>query len=831
MAYIFEVNTPSHRRPHVNWMKQSLYYIFRSVPNVSIGIICDIPSIIDTFGEISIMCLIDIPYIQGKSNYFSWIENNNQKYLYSLCLGFRIIQDNNIIEVNDNSYVSIENSIYNYDESVRKDSDKISREIHNIVNGYFECELFDWIYSNKISSPSIHDYAIVGPINNLEEVIVRAANRKINSDRRYDKACKCFYLDKFKTDKNGNKLALFIYHILNGINERTKIGVLTKKKINQICDKRNTKTVEKISSAQGHQLCIITGKAGCGKTMAILKAMYYILKENHRVRLLTYNHLLVKDLSQTIRNIPGINSNNASIWTLHKFMYERSKDLHIVEFLSNSRKEELVDILMQRIKIAEQIISEFLLTHNAFPSCTETLIDIDGKEYKIYPNEIIIRDCGNNILETDRIEILEYIAYVISHSTLSPDERSQNYLKDKITKLTEIKPGEYFLGDYNKVLETMYSMLDNTHKFYEENDVRHRRLFLANIRMSSFLSGEEGPVVEEEEFNKLIKTAAASAKWTNTIFVDEAQDCNIYEKLILMKLRGADHLVVATGGKDQLIRTSKELNWSTINNLSVPTLSLTLPRKSHRQKGNIVSFVNQFAGYYKLNTSIESTSPMDDRGRVILDYRISKEGSMPIDVIGEMKNQGLANGCSAYESILMLLPEIGYTKKTTTTVTQVSDADYISTNITSHDRQLNISEISGINIWSGVDSQKGQLGIANHNQTRFIYYDSCRGLEAWSVLCIDLDSFYYTKKNSNEAKIYASQNLDIFNTVEELQNKYAFIWCYMAFTRAIDTLYIRVRNPMNDFSKSLMEIAEKCGDHVEIWGKKESTFVDDVLPF
>lgn len=831
MAHIFELNTPTHRRAHVDWMKQSFEYIFRNLSDVSIGIICDVPSITDSFGDISILCLIDIPFIEGKRNYYCWQKDGKKRYLYSLCIGFRIIVDDNIVEVNDDSYKSNDGAFCFYEEQVHIDSDRISRAIHGIIEGYFECELFDWIYSRNIATPSIHNYAIANSISNLEEVIIRAANRKIDLEKGDYTACKCFNLEKFHTDQQENKLALFTNKILEGINERSKIGVLTKKKLDQICDTRYTKTAEKIYESQGQKLCVISGKAGCGKTMAILKAMYYILRAKHRVRLLTYNHLLVNDLTQLIRNIPGVNSKNASIWTLHKFMYERSKDLHVIEYLTNSRKEELVNILIERIGIAEKMISNYLLNHRALPSLQE-VEKSDGTKYMIHPNELILRDCGIEVLETDKTEILEYLNFVVANSLKTSDERSQEYLQSKISKLAEIKPGEYFVEDYNKVLETMYSMLDDTHKFYEENDIRHRRLFLSNIRMKSFLNGEEGPIVEEEEFEELIKHAKGSAKWSNTIFVDEAQDCNNYEKLILMKIRGGDHLVVATGGKDQLIRSSKELNWSiSDNNIPLSTLSLTLPRRSHRQKGNLISFINEFANYYQLGTTIESDAPLDDRGRVIIDLRKSDEGSMPMDMVNEFRIQGVGSGCTPYESMMMLLPEVGYTKKTISTNTHISDEDVISSSVSSSERHLNIPEIPGINVWSGVDSQKSKLEIANQNQTRFIYYDSCRGLEAWTVLCLDLDSFYYTKRNSNEANTYASQNLDFFTTAEELQNRYALIWCYMAFTRAMDTLYIRIKTPQNEFSKKLIEIAEKCEDRVEILRSPEPPTLLDELPF
>ena len=48
------------------------------------------------------------------------------------------------------------------------------------------------------------------------------------------------------------------------------------------------------------------------------------------------------------------------------------------------------------------------------------------------------------------------------------------------------------------------------------------------------------------------------------------------------------------------------------------------------------------------------------------------------------------------------------------------------------------------------------------------------------------------------------------------QTHYAAIWCYMAFSRPMDTLYLSIDNIDDEFSTILLRIADKCGDAVEI---------------
>jgi hypothetical protein len=43
---------------------------------------------------------------------------------------------------------------------------------------------------------------------------------------------------------------------------------------------------------------------------------------------------------------------------------------------------------------------------------------------------------------------------------------------------------------------------------------------------------------------------------------------------------------------------------------------------------------------------------------------------------------------------------------------------------------------------------------------------------------------------------------------KERREKYAALWCLMAFTRPIETLYIHIEDVKSEFSKKLLEIAK-----------------------
>ena len=79
-----------------------------------------------------------------------------------------------------------------------------------------------------------------------------------------------------------------------------------------------------------------------------------------------------------------------------------------------------------------------------------------------------------------------------------------------------------------------------------------------------------------------------------------------------------------------------------------------------------------------------------------------------------------------------------------------------------------------------------------------------------------IDSFFDFKRRSKDAEKYAAANSNLLSTPEQLKNKYGLLWCYMAFTRAIDTLYLKIDDVNSDFSRELLGVAEQCGDIVEI---------------
>lgn len=799
---ITDVNTPNQLKDYIEKLKKEFANLFNKVNNNGeLYIICDFPAVTDYFGKVSLFILINIPFEKG--SYYRFKYNDKWCYLNSLAICINFVPDNSICKIDDINYYN-ENGEYQYTDELEKQSSKYSQWGYSILESYFKCFFFDWVKSSSTDEKIQNDYVILNKPIDWRNIIISAYKRDLQLKNEDNNKLSCFYLSEnsFSLDKLASEL-------IEKANEQTAVGILTKKKIDNIT--KSVKNTEKIQSSQGEKLCLVTGKAGSGKTLALMRALYGIVSQNEHVRFLTYNNLLAIDIKQYIRNIGGINSKNAAIETLHKFFYKLSKRMHVSSLLENDRIQEILDVLNERIKIAEDILYAYKESYGELPYFgTGESKDID-KENKFI--EKVIK--SNNIESSDKYEVENYIRYILGHSDINLEENKKNYIEFTKSELQKELGHNVFINDYNKVLETMYLMLDNTKEFVEKFNIKNRRIFLSMIKESE----NKGDIKDDEDMmenlDNFIKKSSRASKWSRSIIIDEGQDCNIYEKLIIMKLRGSENLIVASGGKDQLIRKSQEIDWRVAAGTPIPYEEIKLGRKCYRLKGNIVRFVNEFNSYYSLTDPINVIEELNNKGNVIIDFRKTVPNYVPINMIENLMSQSKVMGCSPYEGLMLLVPSSGFTDKLMDKKIVIDDDNVKQIDVSSQ-RKLLISNIPNVNIWNGTIETKSKLNLPRQDQVRCIHYESCRGLESWSVVCLNLDVFFKTKYMSNDAEQYSVEQANLFMDKEVLKRNYALLWCNMVFTRAIDTLYIKISDTNCEFSKNLIDIARNCGDSVQI---------------
>ena len=779
---IFDVNTKKERRQAVENLKRGFLDLFNRVQEAEICIVCDFPAIGSSYGKTDYLIFINIPYYRG--NYYRYRnKDGNWIYLNSLVIGIKKIEDDSIEMINNDSFVSNQ-AEFNYKEALDEERNDFVHFAKDTIESQFnDCAFFYIVKSEKCKSCNRNDYILSDKIN-LKQIIEAASERSRlpNSGSVND----------FKLSES-ESLSTMVNKLIEKANEINDYGILTKKKIDKITD-LSIKTTQDIIEQQGHQLTIVSGKPGSGKTLTLLRVFYKIVKNKHHARLLTYNKLLVHDLNQCIRNFPDVKSTNSSIKTLHQFFFQIGKRLGVTAIMGEDRIDELMSVCTSRVNIAIEHLNNYYDNNGKWPT--------DKSDLEHYQIE-----------KADRQEVSRFYNYFFKLKGSNEDLETikSSFFNERRNQLINYAGSQAFIEDYPKALEMIYYALTKTEDFYNEYNIKDRRELLSKMTK---LENKEGEVTYEEYLKDAVNRSTGLAKWSNTILIDEAQDCLRMEKAILVTLRGAEHLIVASGGKDQLIRNREETNWSVINGRQIPYFHPREGRTTYRQKRNIVEFINTFVRYYGLASEMNSMAESNGLGRVIIDCR-SICGTLPKDIVTELSLAGEAYGCSSYENIMVMLPERGYVSGTSISTLNVDENDNFEISISNVNRELQIDPC-GLNVWKGFSDDKSKIKVPGHNQTRFIFYDSCRGMEAWNVLCMGIDSFFDFKRSSKDAEKYAASNSNLLSTPEQLKNKYGLLWCYMAFTRAIDTLYLKIQDINSDFSRELLRVAEQCGDIVEI---------------
>ncbi len=798
---IYEINVSNEYRQIVDYIKKSLQDIF-SRSHASEGdiyVVNHFPAATDGFGETEILIFINIP--DKKGNYYWHVEDNMRYYLNNLVIGVKLLYDNGITDADNTTLYSSEGYL-DYIDELEKEGYYLQKFSSACAQSLKNCPYFYWIVTSGCKKAFTNDYILFNTPLDIPKILYSACHRA----RKIKQGISSFG----KVDN----LSVLVENYIDVANTISETGVLNIKRIERITEK-GLKTPLRAIENQGKAITILQGKAGSGKTLMLTRIFNNIVASGRHCRFLTYNHLLVFDLKHCLCRMPAFRNTNAYIHTLHYFFYHLSKKMGIHSLFTENRLKELMDVCIQRLDIADEYVLSFKEETGKWPS-----------------NEAFWEKYKDDIEPSDRVEITKYLTYldINIYSVESLSLLREDYIQERQRLLSSELGNELFLADYNKVLENMYLMLDNPHEFYEKYDIKNRRELL-DIMSKTDKKRDEDFISEYkfEEFNKdVLNTVMHTKWWSRSVLIDEAQDCNNYEKLILMKVYGAENIIITSGGKDQLIRTSLVTDWTHALEKPIPADIITLPGRSYRQKANIVRFINAFGDHFNVAGPIKWADESHGFGRVIIDTRNSVRGFSD-DTFNLIREEGKVQGCSDYENCMILLPTTGYSSKTKEKRVVIDELDNVDIIDKSTNRRLEISN-QDLKIWNGIVERKSKLSIPAACQTRFIYYESCRGLEAWNVLCVDLDTFFYNMRSSTDAELYARTNQNLFMNDEDLKSEFALHWIYMALTRPIDTLYIKLAVPSNEFSKEIIEIAKNCDAEI-LYDAPVDKSIDDDLPF
>ena len=607
-----------------------------------------------------------------------------------------------------------------------------------------------------------------------------------------------------------------IKKIVDRISKDSKYGYLTKRKIESIIKQRaNLSNVEK---EIGNKLIIVEGKAGNGKTNRLLTIAYKHYIKGQYILFLSYNKLLVYDISKTFNSIlnsegeskKGIFATN----TFHSFFFDLCRKTGVISLEKQKRYTELVNILEKSMSKVSDILNSLRLTD-------------------FYFNEENLKTYFQNLDDLDTVIKSYAIDYINSD-----DENIEIFIKKKKEYLADLylsnkqDDGDLFFNDYEKFLRILYKVLNNTSEFYNEYDVRNKKELLE----TSLNLNKESNEISLEAFSKHIedKKNRLPMKY-DLLFVDEAQDCYEYEKEILIKLFEEGKIIVANGGEEQLIRYSELCDWKKIKaevgykktnyKLHEPIISTSI---SYRSKEEVIRLCNFFASKinieFKLHSLDEETILGEylDRGEIIFDFRINPD---ILSIYNQLKEKASINGYKSYESILTLITpedekEENSKEASLKNKTRIYENNYVNTTSIKERNgsweYLKLLEDKGYQFYDGTKSK--QIPFA-FDDTRIIHYESCRGLETFAVCCFGLDTFFNIKHKEEKAE-RTLLNKKRYNN-QDLTNKkrkliYATNWLLMALTRAIDTLYIQINDKNSYIGKLVCEYIEMNKDNKNI---------------
>lgn len=309
--------------------------------------------------------------------------------------------------------------------------------------------------------------------------------------------------------------------------------------------------------------------------------------------------------------------------------------------------------------------------------------------------------------------------------------------------------GDKFLNNYNSVLKEIYNYLCDE---------------------------------DTENIVKEIVKSDAQLDW-DYVLIDEAQDWNNIERDIILRLFDKGKIIVADGGL-QFVRNDEACDWSIVRERNNIKLKYCL-----RQKENLISFINSFSSKFgMLGAKVLSNNNMPG-GKVII---ISDDKLLGTH--REEMNYLEQAGNIAYD-MLYLVPHSLVRKN-------FGNSEF------SRKKEF---ETNGIYIWDGTGNVSRDGYSIESDEVRVLQYDSARGLEGWTVFCLDFDAFL-----SEKEKEYVEGKADalLLESPEERKRRFLFNWAMIPLTRAIDTLVITIHDKKSNIALLLAEIAEEYPDFV-----------------
>ncbi|MCA9017650.1 MAG: hypothetical protein KDA77_20165, partial [Planctomycetaceae bacterium] len=130
------------------------------------------------------------------------------------------------------------------------------------------------------------------------------------------------------------------------------------------------------------------------------------------------------------------------------------------------------------------------------------------------------------------------------------------------------------------------------------------------------------------------------------------------------------------------------------------------------------------------------------------------------------------------------------------------------------------------NSWRGFDPDDRRQYVYDPSQLKAVRYNSCRGMEGWTAICLGLDAFFdfqirnpridreeLKKELEEQVGLFADSNLE--DEFRKRAFEYAVNWIMIPLTRSIDHLVIHIANEQSRLGGILRAVSDRNPDAVE----------------
>ncbi|WP_070988584.1 DEAD/DEAH box helicase family protein [Halofilum ochraceum] len=328
------------------------------------------------------------------------------------------------------------------------------------------------------------------------------------------------------------------------------------------------------------------------------------------------------------------------------------------------------------------------------------------------------------------------------------------------------------------VLKAVGLLDDDEDRFLEKYEDSKARL-LEYIKAGAISSGDIEDVKRGQPFE---------LDW-DAVFVDEAQDWPENEIEILRHMYGAERLVIADG-VDQFVRKSIG-NWSSgIDKKRRKTQRMT---KCLRMKANLTAFVGRVAKHLGLNEWDLAVNREANGGQVVV---IEGDLTGRADVYEEFRASAEELGNDPIDLLACVPPSL--VRHDGARAESVIGREIVS---------------RGGNVWDGTGTDVRRTYPVEKDALRIVQYDSCRGLEGWSVINYALDDLWRYKYREGLESVDPVDELG--GSREDLAAVFASRWVMIPLTRAMDTLVINIRDGGGPVRDALNAAYQEYPDFVE----------------